>query len=86
MDWGRVVCGMGVCEMILTISFEYDTEQKTARVISTQPRPPFGLGEIKSVLFDGHFIDDGKKELRRAVAAAIKGNLPAITSTRQDRP
>ena len=68
--------------MILTISFEYDTEHKVARVISSQPRPPFGIGQIDSVLFDGHFIDDGKKEMRRAVEAAIKGNLAAITKAR----
>jgi hypothetical protein len=70
--------------MILTISFEYDTGQKIARVISTQPRPPFGIGDMKSVLFDGHSIDDGTKVLRRAIAAAIKGNLPAITAVRPE--
>lgn len=68
--------------MILTISFEYDTEHKVARVVSTQPRLPFGIGEVKSVLFDGHFIDDAKKEMRRAIQAAIKGDLPAITAVR----
>lgn len=71
--------------MILTISFEYDTDHKVARVISTQPKPPFGVGDIKYVLFDGHFIDDAEKALRRAVRAAIKGDLPAITAVRPER-
>lgn len=69
--------------MKITISFEYDTEHKTARVLSTLPRPPFGLGEVRSVLHDSHFVDDAKKALRQAVNAAVKQNLDAITAVRE---
>jgi hypothetical protein len=68
--------------MILTISFEYDTDERAARVISSQPLPPFGVGDLRSVLFDGHSLDGAKKALRQAVESAIKKDLPAITAAR----
>jgi hypothetical protein len=66
----------------ISIIFEYDTEHRVSRVLSLQPNPPFGLGEIESILHDSHCADDAQKELRRAVKAAIKGDLPSITGTR----
>jgi hypothetical protein len=68
--------------MKIKITFEYDTEHKVSRVLSTLPRPPFGIGEVESVLHDSHFVDAAKKELRHAVNAAIKGDLSAITALR----
>jgi hypothetical protein len=67
----------------IVISFEYDPVRKVARVLSSQPVPPFGLGTLVSVLHDSHFSEDAKKVLRRAVDAAIKGNLAAITAVKQ---
>jgi hypothetical protein len=69
--------------MKITISFQYDTETRVSQVISTLPRPPFGIGEVKSILFDGHYADDARKVLQRAVKAALAGKIDAITGTRQ---
>ena len=66
--------------MKITIMFEYDTEAKVSRVLSLIPRPPFGIGEVKSVLHDSHYADEAKKALRRAVNAAIKSDLASITA------
>lgn len=64
--------------MRLTVQFEYDTVTGVSRVMSAIPRPPFGLGEIHSVLYDTHFTEDAKKALTKAVNAAIKGNVDAL--------
>ena len=68
--------------MRLTILFEYDTVSKVSRVVSRQPAPPFGLGDLTFVLHESHYTDEAKKALRRAVTAAIAGNLSALTKAR----
>ena len=64
--------------MKIVIKFEYDTESRVCRVLSEVPAPPFGLTVRRSVLHDSHHPDAAKRELTRAVNAALKKQTDKI--------